>query len=77
MTVQSDLLLEIEAFLAAHGGMAESTFGLRAVNDGKFVRRLRSGANMTLATIERAKEFMRARSTATDDDLAPEPMACI
>lgn len=77
MTVQSDLLLEIEAFLAAHGGMAESTFGLRAVNDGKFVRRLRSGANMTLATIERAREFMRVRSASVEDVPEPEPEACI
>ena len=28
-------------------GMAESTFGRRAVNDGKFVARLRDGARVT------------------------------
>jgi hypothetical protein len=63
MTVQADLLIEIEAFLAARrgqpDGMAETTFGRLAVNDGKFVRRLRDGCNMTLATIDRVRQFIR------------------
>jgi hypothetical protein len=58
MTVQSDLLTEVETFLAAQDGMAETTFGRLAVNDGKFVKRLREGANMTLATIDRVKRFI-------------------
>ena len=32
--------------------MAESTFGRKAVNDGKFVSRLRTGARVTPETFE-------------------------
>ena len=39
-------------------GMAESTFGRRAVNDGKFVSRLRDGARITPETLERVSVFM-------------------
>ena len=55
---QGALLNEIEAFLRGRL-VAETTFGRLAVNDGKFVPRLRAGANMTLATIERVRRFMR------------------
>ena len=58
---QQALIAEIEAFLAVDG-MAETTFGRVVVNDGKFVPRLRSGANMTLATIERVRAFLRERA---------------
>lgn len=58
MDIRRDLLVEIEAFIAS-AGMAESTFGRRAVNDGKLVRRLRNGENITVRTIERAREYMR------------------
>jgi len=39
-------------------GMAESTFGRRAVNDGKFVSRLRDGARVTPETLQRVNLFM-------------------
>ena len=39
-------------------GMAESTFGRRAVNDGKFVNRLRYGGRVTLTTVERVHSFI-------------------
>jgi len=39
-------------------GMAESTFGRRAVNDGKFVSRLRYGGRVTLTTVERVHSFI-------------------
>jgi hypothetical protein len=58
MTVQSELLTEIEAFLATRK-IAATTFGRMAVNDGKFVGRLRADANMTFATVERVRTFMR------------------
>lgn len=58
MEMQRALLAEIEGFLDRHG-MAETTFGLRAVNDGKFMRRLRNNKNMTIATIERVRTFIR------------------
>lgn len=38
--------------------MAKSTFGLRAVNDGKLLGRLREGKSLTLATAGRIREFM-------------------
>src|SRR5262249_58209541 len=38
--------------------MAESTFGRRAVNDGKFVSRLRDGARITPETLERVSVFL-------------------
>jgi hypothetical protein len=41
-------------------GMAESTFGRRAVNDGKLVSRLRIGGRVTLETVERVRAFMSA-----------------
>src|SRR2546422_4072727 len=39
-------------------GMAESTFGRRAVNDGKLVGRLRTGGRVTMETVERVRAFM-------------------
>lgn len=64
------MLTEVEAFLAHRGNMAETTFGRLAVNDGKFVRRLRDGCNMTLATIQRTRQFISdqrdAEETAAD-----------
>jgi hypothetical protein len=39
-------------------GMAESTFGRLAVNDGKLVSRLRFGGRVTLGTVERVHSFI-------------------
>ena len=44
-------------------GMAESTFGRRAVNDGKFVGRLRIGGRITTETVERVRSFMQQHPT--------------
>lgn len=52
------LLAEIERFIAATG-MGESYFGRRAVNDGKLVRRLRSGRPIEVDTVVKIKVFMR------------------
>jgi hypothetical protein len=65
MDTQTQLLSEIEDFLSTRK-MAETTFGRLAVNDGKFVSRLRAGANMTLATIERARTHIRERRAASE-----------
>ena len=40
--------------------MAESTFGRKAVNDGKFVSRLRTGARVTPETFEKIKKFINS-----------------
>jgi hypothetical protein len=51
------LLLEIEAY-CRRSGMAESTFGRLAVNDGKLCMRLRSGKDVTLETANKIKSFI-------------------
>jgi hypothetical protein len=56
---RSQLLRQIEGFLADRK-MAETTFGRLAVNDGKFVGRLRSGSNMTIDTIIKVVSFIEA-----------------
>lgn len=43
------LISEIERYCAKHN-IAETTFGRRAVNDGKLVSRLRAGKTITMAT---------------------------
>lgn len=53
------LLSEIDAFLAGRS-MAESTFGLRSVNDGKFVNRLRTKGRTTFSMAERVRAFIAA-----------------
>lgn len=63
MDTQAQLLSEIETFLSTRK-IAESTFGRMAVNDGKFVGRLRAGANMTLATVSRVRCFIEERESA-------------
>jgi hypothetical protein len=54
---EGSLLGSIQAFCRIHA-MAESTFGRRAVNDGKFVSRLRDGARVTPETLARVGAFM-------------------
>jgi hypothetical protein len=70
MGPQADLLAEIEALLP-HLGIKETTFGVRAVNDGKFVPRLRNGANMTLSTMTKVRMYLQAERDRLAAD-APE-----
>ena len=42
--------------------MAESTFGRRAVNDGKLVHRLREGKRITIDTLNRIEAYIAAGS---------------
>jgi len=58
-------------------GMAESTFGRRAVNDGKFVARLRDGARVTPETLTRVNDFMAKHGAPGAGDAPPELMALI
>ncbi len=67
----SSLLDSISAFCRA-SGIAESTFGRRAVNDGKFVARLRDGARITPETLDRVTGFLErhgASAPATPPEL--------
>lgn len=54
-----DLLADIAAFCRRHG-LAESTFGRLAVNDGKFVARLRDGGRIRHQTLVRVQAFLAA-----------------
>jgi hypothetical protein len=60
-----ELLQEIIEF-CRRTGLAESTFGRRAVNDGKLANRLRNGGRITTETLDRIRAFMDAnRSVAS------------
>ncbi len=56
--VESEALLEEIASYCRRAGMAESTFGRLAVNDGKLVSRLRFGGRVRSKTVERVRHFM-------------------
>jgi hypothetical protein len=59
-----DLLQEISDY-CRHTGLAESTFGRRAVNDGKLTTRLRNGGRITTDTLDRIRAFISTnRATA-------------
>jgi hypothetical protein len=58
MTAQ-ELLAQISDY-CRQTGLAESTFGRRAVNDGKLANRLRNGGRITTETVDRIQAFMDA-----------------
>jgi hypothetical protein len=65
MLAESDgALLDSIAEFCRRNGIAESTFGRRAVNDGKFVARLRDGARITPETLERVSSFLNRHGVA-------------
>ena len=64
MQESTDTLLQAIEEYCQQAGIAESTFGRHAINDGKLCTRLRSGKNVTLATAERVKEYIRNKETA-------------
>lgn len=58
-TTAQALLAEIEAFLKKwRGKIGEGTFGTKAVNDGKFIDRIRSGGRVWPETAQKARDFM-------------------
>ena len=59
MSIPKELLVEIDAFLR-EAGMAETTFGRQAANDGKLVARLRGGKGITTNTVEKIRGFIAA-----------------
>lgn len=61
MSSTSAILTRIETYCSV-AGIAETTFGKRTVNDGKFVGRLRSGGSMTLRTLDRIEAFLSSPS---------------
>jgi len=60
-----DLLREISDYCRSTR-IAESTFGRRAVNDGKLVSRLRFGGRITIETANRIRGFMTAHPPGTN-----------
>ncbi|HXH46827.1 MAG TPA: hypothetical protein VNK51_23690 [Bradyrhizobium sp.] len=54
-----EILSQITEF-CRKADMAESTFGRRAVNDGKLVHRLREGKRITIDTLERIQAYIAA-----------------
>jgi hypothetical protein len=80
------LLQEISAY-CRQNRLAESTFGRRAVNDGKLTARLRNGGRITTETLDRIRAFLEhersaapARSAMVDSvretrPLTPPPAA--
>ncbi|MEE8246689.1 MAG: hypothetical protein V3S87_05455, partial [Alphaproteobacteria bacterium] len=58
MDATQTLIADIEEY-CRRGGLAESTFGRQAVNDGKFVSRIRNGGGVTMKTVARVRAFMR------------------
>jgi SAM-dependent methyltransferase len=62
---ENELLLQEIAGFCRGVGMAESTFGRRAVNDGKFVARLRFGGRVTTHTVERVRLFIARHGSET------------
>jgi SAM-dependent methyltransferase len=56
-----ELLQEISDY-CRQAGLAESTFGRRAVNDGKLTNRLRNGGRITTDTLDRIRAFMQSHS---------------
>ena len=58
--MSKDQLLKAVIEFCKEYKMAESTFGRKAVNDGKFVSRLRTGARVTPETFEKVKKFINS-----------------
>ncbi|HKJ74002.1 MAG TPA: hypothetical protein VKA19_07785 [Alphaproteobacteria bacterium] len=74
MDEQIQLLRDIEAY-CRKVGLAETTFGRRSVNDGKFVSRLREGKGVTIRTLNKVKEFIEQNSGPEGDDMAASSTA--
>ena len=60
----NELILQEIGEFCRQRGLAESTFGRRAVNDGKLASRLRNGGRITTDTLERIRAFMARNADA-------------
>src|SRR6201991_293062 len=58
--MKNDEILSLITEFCRQADMAESTFGRRAVNDGKLVHRLREGKRITIDTLERIQAYIAA-----------------
>ena len=62
--MKNDQILSQISNFCRQSDMAESTFGRRAVNDGKLTARLRNGGRITTETLDRIRGFMDNNRTA-------------
>ena len=58
--MKNDPILSQIAEYCRQADMAETTFGRRAVNDGKLVHRLREGKRITIDTLDRIQAYIAA-----------------
>src|SRR6266403_3678249 len=58
--MKNDHILSQISEFCRQADMAESTFGRRAVNDGKLVHRLREGKRITIDTLDRIQAYIAA-----------------
>ena len=74
MSIPSELLQEIDAFILANG-MAETTFGRQVTNDGKLIARLRGGKGITTRTVEKIRTYIRTNASpgSAPDTLPASP----
>ena len=72
------LLAEITSY-CREAKVAESTFGRLAVNDGKFVSRLRNGSRVTSDTVQRVRAYMARHGSAAPIETRqlPVPLAAV
>ena len=61
-----ELLAEVGDYCRG-AGLAESTFGRLAVNDGKFVARLRDGGRITPRTLDRVRSYIAGHPVNGED----------
>lgn len=65
---KDELLSEISDY-CRRAGLAETTFGRLAVNDGKLTSRLRDGGRITLDTLERVRGFIATHDPQTQPNI--------
>src|SRR5436305_12596344 len=73
--MKNDQILSQISEFCRQADMAESTFGRRAVNDGKLVHRLREGKRITIDTLDRIQAYIAVSGGVAPPrrlDLIPE-----
>ena len=76
--MKTEQLLQDIAEFCRKANVAESTFGRRAVNDGKLVQRLRDGGRITTDTLDRIRAFLEDQggpSVTNSSAHMPSPVA--
>jgi hypothetical protein len=76
MSTRDALLAEIEKFLR-ETGMSRTAFGMKALNDGALMIRLRKGADLRSETIDRIRAFMARERAARKNRPSRGPMRAV